>query len=55
MVIITENDVSQWEDQTGVLYHFPKRYEKYLKPGDVVELGIDYLGSSEQNVVAYES
>ena len=33
MVIITENDVSQWEDQTGVLYHFPKRYEKYLKPG----------------------
>ena len=29
--------------------------EKYLKPGDVVELGIDYLGSSEQNVVAYES
>lgn len=29
--------------------------EKYLKPGDVVELGIDYLGSSEQNVVAYKS
>ena len=28
--------------------------EKYLKPGDVVELGIDGLGSSKQNVVAYE-
>ena len=28
--------------------------EKYLKPGDVVELGIDCLGSSKQNVVAYE-
>jgi len=28
--------------------------EKYLKPGDVVELGIDHLGSSKQNVVAYE-
>lgn len=25
----------------------------YLKPGDVVELGIDGLGSSKQNVVAY--
>ena len=28
--------------------------EKYLKPGDVVELGIDGLGSSKQTVVAYE-
>jgi 2-keto-4-pentenoate hydratase/2-oxohepta-3-ene-1,7-dioic acid hydratase in catechol pathway len=28
--------------------------EKYLKPGDIVELGIDCLGSSKQNVVAYE-
>ena len=27
--------------------------EKYLKPGDIVELGIDGLGSSKQNVVAY--
>lgn len=27
----------------------------YLKPGDVVELGIDGLGSSKQNVVAYAS
>jgi len=25
----------------------------YLKPGDVVELGIDGLGTSKQNVVAY--
>lgn len=25
----------------------------YLKPGDVVELGIDGLGSSKQNVIAY--
>ena len=28
--------------------------EKYLKAGDVVELGIDGLGSSKQTVVAYE-
>lgn len=27
----------------------------YLKPGDVVALGIDGLGTSKQNVVAYES
>ena len=25
----------------------------YLKPGDVVELGIDGLGESRQNVVAW--
>jgi 2-keto-4-pentenoate hydratase/2-oxohepta-3-ene-1,7-dioic acid hydratase in catechol pathway len=25
----------------------------YLKPGDVVELGIDNLGESKQNVIAY--
>ncbi|MBD2256102.1 HNH endonuclease [Pseudanabaena sp. FACHB-2040] len=34
--IITENDESEWEDQTGVLYHFPKRYEKFLLPGTQV-------------------
>ena len=28
--------------------------EVYLKPGDIVELGIDGLGSSKQNVVAFE-
>jgi 2,4-diketo-3-deoxy-L-fuconate hydrolase len=27
--------------------------QQYLKPGDVVELGIDGLGSARQNVVAY--
>lgn len=34
--VITENDESQWADDTGVLYHFPKRYEKLLKPGTLV-------------------
>lgn len=34
--VIAENDVSQWEDETGVLYHFPKRYEKLLLPGTEV-------------------
>lgn len=31
--IITENDESQWDDETGFLYHFPKRYAKHLLPG----------------------
>lgn len=30
--IITENDVSQWDDETGVVYHFPKRYRALLQP-----------------------
>ena len=30
--VITENDVSVWADETGVLYHFPKRYLNLLKP-----------------------
>ena len=34
--IITENDVSQWDDDTGVIYHFPKRYQKYLATGTKV-------------------
>ncbi|MCT7357556.1 HNH endonuclease [Thalassolituus pacificus] len=34
--VITENDESIWEDQTGFLYHFPKRYRKYLTPGTEV-------------------
>lgn len=34
--IITENDESAWADETGVLYHFPKRYQKHLKPGTKV-------------------
>lgn len=40
-VVITENDTSNWEDSTGALYHYPKRYEKYLEPGT---LAIYYKG-----------
>jgi 5-methylcytosine-specific restriction protein A len=35
-VIIAENDISQWEDKTGVIYHFPKRYKTLLKQGTKV-------------------
>lgn len=31
--VITENDVSQWKDETDSSYHFPKRYLKILTPG----------------------
>lgn len=34
--VIVENDVSMWSDQTGVIYHFPKRYEKILASGTEV-------------------
>ena len=32
-VVIAENDESEWNDQTGILYHYPKRYSKYLQKG----------------------
>ncbi|STQ46423.1 Uncharacterised protein [Ewingella americana] len=32
-VVLTENDVSQWDDKTGERYHFPKQYSKSIKPG----------------------
>lgn len=31
--IISENDESKWHDRTGVLYHFPNKYQKLLLPG----------------------
>jgi len=45
--IITENDESQWNDETGVLYHFPKRYLKYLQPGTQV---IYYKGRIKSSI-----
>lgn len=35
-VVIVENDTSQWEDQTGAVYHFPKRYQTLLAQGTEV-------------------
>lgn len=40
--VIAENDVSEWDDKTGVVYHFPKRYAKILQPGTQI---IYYKGS----------
>jgi len=38
-----ENDISQWDDQTGVLYHFPKRYKSDLLPNTEVVYYKGYL------------
>ncbi|MDD2133615.1 HNH endonuclease [Pseudomonas kurunegalensis] len=35
-VVIVENDTSQWEDETGSVYHFPKRYMTWLAQGTEV-------------------
>jgi len=34
--VIVENDISQWDDLTGEVYHFPKRYKDLLLPGKKV-------------------
>jgi predicted HNH restriction endonuclease len=34
--VIAENDESLWSDETGILYHFPKRYEGLLLSGTIV-------------------
>ncbi len=34
--IIAENDISKWDDHTGVKYHFPSRYLNILRPGTKV-------------------
>ena len=34
--VITENDTSQWNDETGAYYHYPSRYNKFLQPGTKV-------------------
>lgn len=31
--VIAENDVSMWDDETGAVYHYPKRYSSILRPG----------------------
>jgi 5-methylcytosine-specific restriction protein A len=37
LAVIVENDESTWGDQTGLLYHFPKRYKALLVEGtDVI-------------------
>ena len=32
-IVLTENDESNWEDQTGVLYHYPPRYKSLITIG----------------------
>lgn len=32
-IVITENDESEWDDRTGVRYHYPRKYKNTLQPG----------------------
>lgn len=48
--VIAENDVSQWDDKTGELYHFPKRYADLIPPGTLV---IYYKGKQISNKFAH--
>lgn len=32
-LVLVENDESAWNDQTGIAYHFPKKYLKLIQPG----------------------
>ena len=34
--IIVENDESQWDDKTGITYHYPNRYRQILSEGTAV-------------------
>ncbi len=47
--VITENDESQWSDETGVLFHFPKRYLSAFDPGTKV---IYYKGTQKNKKYA---
>lgn len=35
-LIITENDESQWDDETGVKYHYPPKYKNKIQAGGLV-------------------
>lgn len=47
--VIVENDVSEWDDRTGVHYQFPKRYLELLTPGTKV---IYYKGKLKDKTFA---
>jgi predicted HNH restriction endonuclease len=33
-IILTENDESDWDDETGVKYHYPAKYKRQISSGD---------------------
>lgn len=49
--VLVENDESPWHDQTGVAYHFPKRYAKHIPSGTSV---IFYKGKIRNKAFASE-
>lgn len=49
--VLTENDVSQWDDKTGESYQFPKRYKAILQPGTKI---VYYKGKARDKVFLKE-
>ena len=47
--VITENDASEWHDETGVRYHFPVRYSRFLHEGTKV---VYYKGKMKDDAYA---
>ena len=46
-LIITENDVSKWDDITGEQYHFPAKYRNIVLPGREI---IYYKGKMKSKI-----
>lgn len=45
-LVITENDVSQWKDKTGEVYHFPNKFRKDFTSGT---RAVYYKGTLKDN------
>ena len=45
-LILTENDVSEWDDKTGIQYHYPPKYKNLIKTGCKF---IYYKGADREN------
>jgi len=45
-LILTENDISEWDDKTGIQYHYPPKYKNLIKTGCKF---IYYKGEDREN------
>lgn len=46
-LVLTENDESQWDDQTGIKYHYPSKYKSKIQTGTKI---IYYKGRLKKQV-----
>ena len=50
-LILTENDISEWDDETGIRYHYPSNYKSRIQTGDKF---IYYKGADKNNQFAHK-